>query len=792
MSPPNNDSDNPYHLLSIPSTSTTQEIRIRFLTLAIIYHPDTAPQNLANQYNERFIKITNAYDCLMGPVQRRLVDADLEWIDREAQERRTREDTNAEAQRREEWLCQQAARAQNQTYPDASRYFTPPGSSTPSTAPPSYTSSPPRSSDIPRHQTYTYSHTAGTLPNERTYLFSDSNNGGRRPTNGQRRPRKLMISRGVVTCGILVLILTSFLVLCGIFFHLPAPYERRIAIIGAGPAGLSTAYHLSQSGSLLDPHIPHSITLFDSSVLLGGRSSSSITLGTSRIPLGPTTIPLSSSLLPIAHRLGIPTTPVHNGIGDLVSNGTGSFGVWDGNSWVYVESAAENNEDRPWWGLDSWLRYSTENQNMERELVGFRERRMKMAIPFQNLGEALEKALLTGHAETLAVDWLQERGIGEEYQREVLNSLLRARYTQNIGSISAFSALSAMDRVDSVGVDIASLWAAMAEKSGAMLRLGSEVRGIEKGAWGGWYVNSTSSPLLERYDAVVIAAPWGLKSLTKSLEHQLNPEDVPGNVGFVDQHITIFSSLWEISNDQFKGVDTVPGLILTTPGSQQYKNASRYTGRDGLGQTPFWVLSQIGETYEPDGRKVYNYKIISAEEISDDMIRRWLGGGRNFEHVWRGYQKNTYSTLLPNHASNYSKIQLDQNLWYTGSMEELTTGIDPAAMMGENTAALILGQWKKEGIRLENDKRRPVDEEEERRRNEERKWREEERKWREDERKRREEEKKRREEEEERRREEERKRKREEERKIWWQGFWERVKTFLFVIFLLIYCACAI
>jgi hypothetical protein len=303
--------------------------------------------------------------------------------------------------------------------------------------------------------------------------------------------------------------------------------------------------------------------------------------------------------------------------------------------------------DRAWWNIGSWLRYGAANDNTEREVIAFRERRMGITVPFKNLGEALGKAALGGHAEQLAEHWLEERGIGEGYQREVLNSWVRARYAQNLGTISAFGALSAVDHADSVGVDVAALWAAMAEKSGAILRLGAEVRGIEKGSWGGWYVNSTSSPLLERYDAVVIATPWGLSPFTQSLEQQLKPEDIPRNVSHVDQHITLFSSMWEISNDQFRGVDTVPGLILTTPGSYEYKNISGYTGRDGLGQASFWVLSRIGEAYRDKEWREYSYKIISADEISDDMIRGWLGPGKDIGTVWRGYV-SSYLTFSPN------------------------------------------------------------------------------------------------------------------------------------------------
>ncbi|CCX04324.1 Similar to DnaJ homolog 1, mitochondrial; acc. no. P87239 [Pyronema omphalodes CBS 100304] len=686
--------EDPYQVLSLSHSASRSQIRRKYFTLARMYHPDKVPEHRRQQSEEQFKRFKQAYECLMDPVRKSGVDAERQRRDkaasdaaqelskrqreekerlakersmqeREAKARRQREEAAAEAERQAEWLRQQAARARGPARPAASNYGTAGDSPPPYTAPPSYTSSPPRTSNIPKQatynpRTYTYSYTADIRSSERTYLFSTS---GRR-TQRTRRSRRS-----------------------------------------------STAYHLSQSGSFFSPHIPHTITLFDSSSLLGGRSAGSIPLGSSKIPLGPTTIPLSSSLLPIARRLGIPTTPIHDGIGDLIGYGTGSFGVWDGRSWAYVEAAPKNFLDRAWWNIGLWLRYGAANDNTQREMIDFRERRKGIRVPFKNLGEALQKTALQGHTEQSAENWLEERGIGEGYRREVLNAWVRARYSQNLGTITAFGALLAADHAHSVGVDVAALWAAMAEKSGATLRLGAEVQGIERGSWGGWYVNSTSSPLLEMYDTVVIATPWGLSPLTQSLEQQLQPEDIPRNVSYVDQHITLFVSTAKISNDEFGGVDTVPGLILTTPCSWEYRNISGYTGRDGLGQPPFWVLSRIGESYGDMGKREYVYKVLSADKISDDLIQRWLGRGKDFVVVWRGYEKAAHSLLLPNQESAFSKIQLDQGLWYTGSIEEAATGIDMGAVMGENVAALIVDQWGKEGKYLSEDRRRPIDEE---------------------------------------------------------------------------------
>jgi hypothetical protein len=126
-------------------------------------------------------------------------------------------------------------------------------------------------------------------------------------------------------------------------------------------------------------------------------------------------------------------------------------------------------------------------------MTDFRERRKGIRVPLKNLGEALQKTALKAHTEQSAEHWLEERGIGEGYRWEVLNTWVRARYSQNLGTITAFGALSAADHAHSVGVVVAALCAAMAEKSGATLRLGVDVLGIESGSWGG---GMSTPPLL--------------------------------------------------------------------------------------------------------------------------------------------------------------------------------------------------------------------------------------------------------------------------------------------------------
>jgi prenylcysteine oxidase/farnesylcysteine lyase len=109
----------------------------------------------------------------------------------------------------------------------------------------------------------------------------------------------------------------------------PPPYERKIAIVGAGPAGVTTAYQLSRLCS--QQGIPVHITIYEQSSHIGGRAVHSIVLPTGDgLELGADTFPKTARLLTsAADNLGLETQVFSNDAIDLTGpSGTGSFGVF--------------------------------------------------------------------------------------------------------------------------------------------------------------------------------------------------------------------------------------------------------------------------------------------------------------------------------------------------------------------------------------------------------------------------------------------------------------------------------
>jgi len=61
--------ENYYEILGVSKTATTEEIKIAFRKLALLYHPDKNPET-----KELFVKILHAYEVLSDPVLRERYD----------------------------------------------------------------------------------------------------------------------------------------------------------------------------------------------------------------------------------------------------------------------------------------------------------------------------------------------------------------------------------------------------------------------------------------------------------------------------------------------------------------------------------------------------------------------------------------------------------------------------------------------------------------------------------------------------------------------------------------------
>jgi len=318
-------------------------------------------------------------------------------------------------------------------------------------------------------------------------------------------------------------------------------------------------------------------------------------------------------------------------------------GRYDGRSWAYSEPRPKNFLESGWWTFWLWVRYGYSPNRAADVVSDFRKKRAKLSssIPFNYLSTAINSVGLYRHAIETAEHYLSSRNVGKNFQREVFNPWIRARYAQNLGTISGMGAFTAADNNNALSIygdsGMAGLWERMVSSSGATVHLETDVLWLAKGSWGGWFLASSSPSgveTVERFDAIVLASPWVLTSLNI---HNITLENIPHNVTYAPQHITLFTSPHDLSSHAFSGKKGIPGLILTTPCSWEYSEISGGTGKDGMGHAPFWVLSRIKEIVW-EGRREYVYKVVSAEELKDEEIHRMLGGkDKTISWVYRHY-----------------------------------------------------------------------------------------------------------------------------------------------------------
>ncbi|CAL9173532.1 unnamed protein product [Musa hybrid cultivar] len=66
-----------YELLGIPESGSFDDIKKAYKQMALKYHPDVSPPDLAEEYTRRFIEVQEAYETLSDPRLRALYDRDL-------------------------------------------------------------------------------------------------------------------------------------------------------------------------------------------------------------------------------------------------------------------------------------------------------------------------------------------------------------------------------------------------------------------------------------------------------------------------------------------------------------------------------------------------------------------------------------------------------------------------------------------------------------------------------------------------------------------------------------------
>ncbi|KAI9724628.1 MAG: hypothetical protein M1828_003652 [Chrysothrix sp. TS-e1954] len=418
-----------------------------------------------------------------------------------------------------------------------------------------------------------------------------------------------------------------------LLLHEHEPKTKRVAIIGAGSAGSSTAYYLKQYADSLD--IPTNITVFERQSYVGGRSttvnayddpSQPVELGASIF------VEVNHNLVDAVKSFNLSTTA----FGGRRQEDVEVLGIWNGREFVFKQTMSESRW-RTWWNnaLVMW-RYgfgALRAVRMMQDQVG---RFLKLYdyphFPFASLSQAVADVNLTHTTSVTGELLLDPSGDVNDFAWDIVQAATRVNYAQNLGQIHGLEAMVclAADGAMSVRGGNWRIFAEMIKSSGAHLQLNTEIESVEQTKDDSYMLRhrsmvsedkpqfpGDSKPSLELFDDVVLAAPFHQTGISFSPALPKTPPDIP----YVNLHVTLFSSPHPLNPTAFGMLptDEAPTTILTTLQKGE-------EGEHGAGKAGFFSISTLRRAVNPrTGSTEFLYKIFSPAFVSDDCLTQLVG-----------------------------------------------------------------------------------------------------------------------------------------------------------------------
>ncbi|KAL1959815.1 hypothetical protein VTO42DRAFT_960 [Malbranchea cinnamomea] len=486
---------------------------------------------------------------------------------------------------------------------------------------------------------------------------------------------------------------------------------KRIAIIGAGSAGSSTAYYLQTYADFFS--VPINITVFERANYIGGRSTTVNVFDdpTQPIELGASIfVEVNTNLMKAAKRHNLK----FKGAGDdTPDEATDTLGIWDGSEFVF----RQKNATFRWWNIVKVLwKYGWSPMRTQSLMKSTVEKFLKMYkwpyFPFKSLSEVAVSTGLVEAAWATGAEFLKENHISEQFSREIIQASTRVNYGQNLQLIHGLETMVCMATDGAVSIEGGNwqIFQGMLNTSRATLKLESPVTELHRNADNTYKITSKSGKDSEQamFDHVVIAAPFQFSNITVLPPLQHPPDTIP----YVDLHVTLFASPHKLAPQFFKlrPQDSVPEVVLST----LPKGLKLGAQRDGVGPAGFWSISTLRKARAPSGypttapsKDHYVYKVFSPRRLTAEFLSKLLnvemdtaGNGENLtiadmsasdigwyhEKVWQ-----SYPYLYP--RITFEDIQLAPNLWYTSGIESFISTMETSSLAGKNVAALIMSNW---------------------------------------------------------------------------------------------------
>ena len=490
---------------------------------------------------------------------------------------------------------------------------------------------------------------------------------------------------------------------------------HRVAIIGAGAAGSSTAYHLQQFAA--NKAISLDITIFESSSLIGGRTTTVNALDDPRYPAE-----LGASIFASVNHILVNATKDF----DLATVNPGAnrpketkyeIGIWDGCEFV----CKATNDDFSWLDLAKLVwRYGLAPIRTQRLMKSTVAKFLRMyeepLFPWKSLTEVAMRLGLLDATATTGQQFLKLNSVGEKFGREIIQASTRVNYGQNLGLIHGLETMVCMSTEGAMAVEGGNwqIFHGMVMRSQAQVKLNTSVKGIIRLGEGGYKLalsgkgrssKNSADKQQDVFDTVVIAAPFQYSGIKVSPALPQPPDEIP----YVTLFVTLLTSPHRLSPKFFstsssalsdQDYESVPEMVITTlPADLDLGSEPR-----GVGPTNFWSVSTL-RAVDVNGSTQYLYKIFSPQPLNATFLSKLLdfplkqeanhnGGSIKDvakEQISWSYEKKWHSYPYEYPRVTFEELNLDgKGLWYTSGIESFISTMETSALMGKNVARLIV------------------------------------------------------------------------------------------------------
>ncbi|KAL7619616.1 hypothetical protein AAE478_010157 [Parahypoxylon ruwenzoriense] len=512
--------------------------------------------------------------------------------------------------------------------------------------------------------------------------------------------------------------------------HVNHQHVKQIAIIGAGAAGSSTAYHLRQFAE--EVGVPVNITIFEKTARIGGRT---LTLDVyddpdQRVELGASIfVEVNRILFNATKEFGLPV------IEPGATDEKGLLGIWNGQTFVYTQ----DDQSSGWWNLAKlFWKYGTAPYYTRRlvqdTIATFLKLYEAPHFPFRSLSTRAFELGLVKITGLTGQQFLEQNQLDGPFAHDIVQTSTRVNYASNLPYIHGLGTMVSMAPEGAMAVFGGNwqIFANMVYRSGAYFSLNSTVASIVKEASNDPKSSSpkyriktisTSSTSLSAdetthplsFDDVVLAAPYQFSGIDHAADLIPHPVDT---VPYVTLHVTLFASPYHFS-PTFFGLEPgarVPTSVLTTLGPDEEAPEPGSGGAGSAGSAGFFSATLVKTATNPKThRKEFVYKIFSPEKVTPEFLSKLLGVQVPKTFVTEtstGAKEDTeedaatvgpiswyHPAVFHPYPQKYPRITfqdpvLGNGLWYTSGIESFISTMETSALMGMNVARLIVDDYQ--------------------------------------------------------------------------------------------------